>query len=163
MVEHRLRAAQAYARHNELDRVVGAAPGASLGIVCAGKTYFDVVQALADLGVSLDDLDRLGIRVLKLAMTYPLVPETVTQFADSVDTIVVIEEKRPFVETQLRSILHEARSTVAGAGQARPRRRGVGLVGRRARPDRGRNHPHAGPARRSRRTASRPRRAHVSR
>ncbi len=158
VVEHRLRAAQAYARHNELDRVVGAAPGASLGIVCAGKTYFDVVQALADLGVTLDDLDRLGIRVLKLAMTYPLVPETITQFADSVDTIVVIEEKRPFVETQLRSILHEARQHRRGAGQARPRRRGVGR-----RPSASSTRPRSEPSSRascprSRRTASRPRR-----
>ncbi|MFI5047456.1 MAG: indolepyruvate ferredoxin oxidoreductase, partial [Acidimicrobiia bacterium] len=117
VVEHRLRAAQAYARHNGLDRAVGAPPGAPLGIVCAGKTYFDVVQALADLGLSLDDLDTAGIRVLKLAMTYPVVPETILEFAASVDTVLVIEEKRPFVETQLRSILHEARSTVPVLGK----------------------------------------------
>jgi indolepyruvate ferredoxin oxidoreductase len=117
VVEHRLRAAQAYARHNRLDRVVGAPPGAALGVVCAGKTYFDVVQALADLGVSLDDLADVGVRVLKLAMTYPLVPETIIEFAGSVDEIVVIEEKRPFVETQLRSILHEARSPVRVSGK----------------------------------------------
>ncbi len=108
VVEHRLVAAQAYARHNELDRVVGAAPGARLGIVCAGKTYFDVVQAFADLGVRIGDLDTVGVRVLKLGMTYPLVRESVVDFAASVDELLVVEEKRPFVETQLRSILHEA-------------------------------------------------------
>ena len=85
--------------------------------MCAGKTYFDVVQAFADLGVSLDDLADVGVRVLKLAMTYPLVPETVVEFASSVDELVVIEEKRPFVETQLRSILHEAGSTVPVLGK----------------------------------------------
>ncbi len=117
VVEHRLRAAQAYARHNRLDRVVGAAPGARLGIVCAGKTYFDVVQAFADLGVAVDGLADVGVRVLQLAMTYPLVTETIVEFASSVDELVVIEEKRPFVETQVRSVLHEARSPVPVFGK----------------------------------------------
>jgi indolepyruvate ferredoxin oxidoreductase len=117
VVEHRLLAARAYARHNRLDQVVGAAPGARLGIVCAGKTYFDVVQSFADLGVPLDDLATIGVRILKLAMTYPVVEETVLEFASSVDELVVIEEKRPFVETQLRSILHQAGSTVPVAGK----------------------------------------------
>jgi indolepyruvate ferredoxin oxidoreductase len=101
----RLLAARAYALHNGLNRVVGAAPGARLGIVCAGKTYVDVLQALSDLG--LHDLCDIGVRVLKLGMTYPLVDETIVEFATSVDELLVVEEKRPFIETQLRSILHE--------------------------------------------------------
>jgi indolepyruvate ferredoxin oxidoreductase len=96
---------------------VGAAPGARLGIVCAGKTYFDVVQAFADLGVRVADLDAVGVRVLKLAMTYPLVGETVVDFARSVDEVLVVEEKRPFVERQLRSILHEVHSPVTVTGK----------------------------------------------
>jgi indolepyruvate ferredoxin oxidoreductase len=117
VVTHRLKAAQAYARANQLDRVIGAEPGTRLGIVCAGKTYFDVLQAFADLGISADGLADLGVRVLKLGMTYPLVEETITEFASSVDDIVVIEEKRPFIETQLRSILHEAGSMVPVVGK----------------------------------------------
>jgi indolepyruvate ferredoxin oxidoreductase len=103
VVDHRLQAAKAYVRANRLDRIVG--DGTRLGVVCAGKTYFDVVQAFADAGVEPDDI---GVRILKLAMTYPLVEETVVDFAGSVDEVVVVEEKRPFVETQLRAILHEA-------------------------------------------------------
>lgn len=118
VVQHRLRAAQAYARHNGLDRVVGAEPGqARLGVVCAGKTYFDVVQAFTDLGIGLDDLAGAGIRILRLGMTYPLVEETAIEFAASVERIVVIEEKRPFVEAQLRGILHEVGSTVPVVGK----------------------------------------------
>ena len=116
----RLAAAQAYVRENRLDRVVGCPDPAGLGVVCAGKTYFDVLQAFADLGVSVDGLAKHGVRLLKLAMTYPLVEETVVEFAASVDEIVVIEEKRPFVETQLRSILHEHGSTVAVSGKRDP-------------------------------------------
>jgi indolepyruvate ferredoxin oxidoreductase len=117
VVDHRLRAAKAYVRHNELDRVVGAGAGARLGIVCAGKTYLDVIQAFADAGITIDELPAIGVRVLKLAMTYPVVEDTVLEFAASVDEVLVVEEKRPFVEMQLRSILHEAASTVPVIGK----------------------------------------------
>ena len=56
-----------------LDVVHGRGP-ARLGILAAGKTYGDVVTALADLGVALDDLDALGIRILKPALVWPLEP-----------------------------------------------------------------------------------------
>jgi indolepyruvate ferredoxin oxidoreductase len=108
----RLAAAQAYARRAGLDRVMGAPVGAPLGVVCAGKTYFDVLEAF-----SLDELAAAGVRVLKLGMTYPLVTDTVLEFAASVDELVVIEEKRPFVETQLRAILHENGSAVPVVGK----------------------------------------------
>ncbi len=79
-------------------------------------------------------LAERGVRVLKLAMTYPLVPETVVDFAGSVDEVVVIEEKRPFIETQLRSMPPRAREQRAGVGQARPFRPSADLARRRARP-----------------------------
>ena len=112
----RLLAAEQFAERQGLNRIVGG-PRGRLGVVCAGKTYFDLVQALADLGVRLDQLEAHGLRILKLGMTYPLVTRTVVDFAASVDQVVVMEEKRPFVETQLRSILHEARSTVPVSGK----------------------------------------------
>jgi indolepyruvate ferredoxin oxidoreductase len=117
IVDRRLQAACGYALHNGLDRVVGAGPGAPLGVVCAGKTYLDVLQAFDDLGIRPDDLAAAGVRVLKLAMTYPLVESTVIDFVRSVEQVVVIEEKRPFVEGALRSILHEAGVTVPVVGK----------------------------------------------
>jgi indolepyruvate ferredoxin oxidoreductase len=108
VLDLRLRAAAGYARHHGLDRVTGAPPGARLGIVCAGKTYFDVLQALADLGVPAGALAERGVRILRLALTFPLVSETAVEFARGVEEILVVEEKRPFVETQLRALLHEA-------------------------------------------------------
>ena len=112
VVHHRLLAARAYAQANGLNPTIGS--GNRLGIVCAGKTYFDVVQALVDLGVSADEA---GIRILKLGMTYPLVEDTVVEFARSVEELFVAEEKRPFVETQLRSVLHEAGVPVRVVGK----------------------------------------------
>ncbi len=116
VVRDRLRAAQAFARRNGIDRMLGG-PTGRLGVVCAGKTSTDVLQALSDLGVARDALAEAGLRVLKLGMTYPLVEETILEFAATVDELVVIEEKRPFVETQVRSILHEARSPVPVSGK----------------------------------------------
>ncbi|GAB2831865.1 indolepyruvate ferredoxin oxidoreductase family protein [Actinocorallia aurea] len=114
IAEHRLSAARAYARHNGLDRVTGAAPGARLGVICSGKTYFDVLQACGDLGTT---PERLGLRILKLGMVFPLVAETVLEFAGSVAEVAVVEEKRQFVETQVRAILHEAGLTVPVRGK----------------------------------------------
>ena len=106
-----------------------------LGIVCAGKTYFDVVQAFADLGVSLDDLAALGVRVLKLAMTYPLVDRDGRSSSPaSVDELR--GRSRRSGRSSRRSCAASCTrrgSPVPVLGQARPRRRAAGVVGRRAR------------------------------
>ena len=128
-LDRRLRAAQGWAAARGLDRTVGAAGPARLGIVCAGKTYRDVLGALEACGATPADL---GIRVLKLAMTYPVVPASLLDLAGAVDEILVVEEKRPFVEQQVRAVLQEAgdrtpvRGKRDGVGDAAgPRGRGA--------------------------------------
>jgi indolepyruvate ferredoxin oxidoreductase len=122
-LDRRLRAAQGWVTARGLDRVVGAEAGARLGIVCAGKTYRDVLGALEACGLGPKDLAGTGIQVLKLAMTYPLPPARVLELSGAVDEILVVEEKRPFVEQQVRAIVHEAGHTTPvrgkrdGAGQ----------------------------------------------
>ncbi|HEY8527677.1 MAG TPA: indolepyruvate ferredoxin oxidoreductase family protein [Acidimicrobiales bacterium] len=118
-LDRRLRAAQGWVAARGLDRFRGAAAGARLGIVCAGKTYRDVLGALEACGVTADDegLAAAGVRVLKLALTYPVVPERVLELCDSVDEILVVEEKRPFVEQQVRAIAHEAGRTTPVRGK----------------------------------------------
>src|SRR5580692_5470146 len=69
---HRLQAAIEFARLNSLNRWFGASQGAWLGIASAGKSYFDLMQALRDLGLGEEDLNELGIRVAKFGMTFPL-------------------------------------------------------------------------------------------
>ena len=116
-LDRRLRAAQAWVEARGLDRVVGAGDGARLGIVCAGRTYRDVLGALEACGVGPDDLAATGVRILKLALTHPVVPSTVLSLADSCDEILVVEEKRPFVEHQVRAVLHEAGRTTPVRGK----------------------------------------------
>ncbi len=102
----RLDAAREFARVNALNRWHGARGGASLGIVSTGKAYYDLMQALADLGIRESDLPQLGIRIAKYGMTYPLEPIFTREFADGLHTVLVVEEKRSFVEFQLRDLLY---------------------------------------------------------
>ncbi len=102
----RLDAAREFARVNRLNHFHGARSGASLGIVSSGKAYYDLMQALADLGIRQFDLPELGIRIAKFGMTYPLEPVFTRDFADGLQTVLVVEEKRSFVEFQLRDLLY---------------------------------------------------------
>ncbi len=101
----RLDAAHHYVRAAGLDVVHGRGE-ARVGIVAAGKSYGDTVTALGELGLTLDDLARRGVRFLKPALVWPLEPSTVREFATGLSEIVVVEEKRAFLEEQLRSILY---------------------------------------------------------
>jgi indolepyruvate ferredoxin oxidoreductase len=106
MVEGRLEAARRFAYANDLNRIVGAKEDAWLGIVATGKTYFDVCEALMLLGLDEGDLLRYGIRLLKLGMIYPLEPNIVREFARGLQEIVVVEEKRSFIELFLMEQLY---------------------------------------------------------
>jgi indolepyruvate ferredoxin oxidoreductase len=97
--------ALAYARENGINRIEGA-EGAWLGIVAPGKTYYDLMHALRDLGLEGRALERAGIRILKLGMISPLEPEIAREFARGLDEVLVAEEKGPFVETLLKDALY---------------------------------------------------------
>ena len=106
LVDRRLGAAQAYVRANGLDRVVIDAPHAVFGIVAAGKAYLDVRDALDLLGIDEARAAELGLRLYKPALTWPLEPQGLTAFADGLAEILVVEEKRAFIETQVKEILY---------------------------------------------------------
>ncbi len=101
----KMAAVAAFARANRLDRVVLDTPTARLGIVTTGKAYLDVRQALADLGIGDAAAASLGIRIYKVGMTWPLEQEGARRFAEGLSDILVVEEKRGFIETQLMRIL----------------------------------------------------------
>jgi indolepyruvate ferredoxin oxidoreductase len=107
--EHKLPAVVAWLAANRVDRLV-ASGGASakLGIVTAGKPYLDVRQALDALGLDEARCATLGLRLYKLACVWPVDPEGLKAFAAGLDEIVVVEEKRALIETQLREILYGA-------------------------------------------------------
>jgi indolepyruvate ferredoxin oxidoreductase len=104
----RLEAAKAYAAANPVNRITVGSPGAWLGIVAAGKTYYDLRQALGEMGLDDAALARYGIRLLKLGMLFPLERTIIHEFARGLEEMLVIEEKRSFVELFARDILYNA-------------------------------------------------------
>ena len=102
----RLEVAKRYARENNLNNVVFKNPDAWLGIMTAGKTYNDLMQAFLEMGLDADALRRYGIRVLKMGMLFPMEPTIVREFAEGLEEIFVIEEKRPFLEMFAKQVLY---------------------------------------------------------
>jgi indolepyruvate ferredoxin oxidoreductase len=101
-----VKAAQAFARANGIDRTVIDAPGARLGIVTTGKSYLDVLQALEYLGLDARACAELGIRVYKVSMTWPLEPVGIRAFARGLQDILVVEEKHAFIESQMKELFY---------------------------------------------------------
>ena len=97
-----VKAAQAFARANGIDRVVLDSPHARLGIVTTGKSYLDVLQALEYLGLDETACRDIGIRVYKVGMSWPLEPQGIAAFARGLGDIVVVEEKKAFIEAQMK-------------------------------------------------------------
>jgi indolepyruvate ferredoxin oxidoreductase len=102
----KMEAAKAFVRANQLDRIVLDAKPARLGIVATGKAYLDLRQAMADLGITDKDAKALGLRIYKVALTWPLEEVGAKRFAEGLQDILVVEEKRGFVEDQLMRILY---------------------------------------------------------
>src|SRR5262244_1814865 len=102
----RLELARLYAYENKLNPVTVPTPDAWLGIMTTGKTYYDVRQALRELGLDDDALRRYGIRILKVGMLFPMEPRAVRDFARGLEEILVVEEKRSFIEMFAKDVLY---------------------------------------------------------
>ncbi|MGE6992760.1 indolepyruvate ferredoxin oxidoreductase family protein [Pseudomonas sp. NPDC047961] len=103
---YKIYAARAFARANNLNQVMLDSPNPRLGIITTGKSYLDVRQALDDLGLDEALCAQVGLRVLKVGMSWPLEPVSVHEFAQGLDEILVVEEKRSILEDQLTGQLY---------------------------------------------------------
>ncbi|MDD5250284.1 MAG: indolepyruvate ferredoxin oxidoreductase family protein [Rhodocyclaceae bacterium] len=112
LLNHKLYAALAYCRANGLNRVVIDSPHARLGIIASGKSYLDVRQAFDDLGIDDDLAAEIGIRLYKIGMVWPLEADGVRRFAEGLEEILVVEEKRQMIEYQLKEELYNWREDV---------------------------------------------------
>jgi len=106
LLDWKVYAALAYVRANGLDRVVWDSPNARLGIITSGKSFGDTMQALADLGIDENVARDIGLRVYKVAMTWPLEPQGARRFAQGLEEILVVEEKRQLMEYQIKEELY---------------------------------------------------------
>ncbi|MSO69163.1 MAG: indolepyruvate ferredoxin oxidoreductase family protein [Alphaproteobacteria bacterium] len=104
--EHKMGAALAFVRANGLDRTVIDGPARRIGLVTTGKSYLDVRQALDLLGLDEAGAAALGLSLYKVGMSWPLEPQGAMAFASGLEELIVIEEKRSLIETQLKEILY---------------------------------------------------------
>ena len=104
---HKLPAALAFARANAIDRTVLLSHRPRLGIAAHGQAWADVMEALAAMGISLAEAADLGVCLYKVGMPWPLEPTGVRAFAGGLETLMVVEHKRPLLETQVRSALYD--------------------------------------------------------
>jgi indolepyruvate ferredoxin oxidoreductase len=109
LLDYKVYAALAYCRANRLDRIVWDSPRARLGIITTGKSFGDTLQALADLGIDERVAADAGIRLYKVAMSWPLEPQGARRFAEGLEEILVVEEKRQVIEYQIKEELYNWR------------------------------------------------------
>jgi indolepyruvate ferredoxin oxidoreductase len=102
----KLDAVRAFARVNSIDRHIVESPHATVGIVTAGKAHYDFMEVLRRLEISPEALAQHGVRIYKLGLTYPIEPTRMIEFARGLNEILVIEEKGPVVETQMRDLFY---------------------------------------------------------
>src|ERR1700744_4790482 len=102
----KIEAAKAFVRANGLDRILLDGKPGRLGIITTGKASLDLRQAMADLGITDRDAEALVLRIYKVALTWPLEESGARRFAEGLQDVLVVEEKRGFIEDQLMRILY---------------------------------------------------------
>ena len=109
MIDHKRFAAEAFSRANRLDRRVWGKPGARIGFVAAGKNWLDLVHALNLLGIDEGEAERLGLTTYKIGQTFPMDMRSFAEWAEGLEAIVVVEEKRKLIEVQVKEAIFDNR------------------------------------------------------
>ncbi|WP_370736420.1 indolepyruvate ferredoxin oxidoreductase family protein [Jannaschia rubra] len=102
-------AAEAFSHANRMDRRMHGKAGAKIGFVAAGKNWLDLVHAMNLLGLDEDECRRLGITTYKVGQTWPLDMKGFHDWADGLDLIVCVEEKRKLIEVQVKEAIFDDR------------------------------------------------------
>jgi indolepyruvate ferredoxin oxidoreductase len=106
----KLDAVRHFARTLSIDRWIAPSPHADVGIVTCGKAHLDLMEALRRLDLSMADLERAGVRIYKVGLSFPLEMSRIDTFVAGLSEILVIEEKAPIVENQIKEYLYNRTS-----------------------------------------------------
>lgn len=117
----RVHAINRFAQRHPLDRLVDAAPEARVGIITTGKAFLDTQEALQTLQAEQPDNTLPPIRHYKIGLSWPLQEPGLLQFVQGLDRILIIEEKKAFLETQVKELLYnsEHRPQISGKTDTR--------------------------------------------
>ena len=111
LINYKRYAAEAFAYANKIDKRVWGKAGAKIGFVAAGKNYLDVIHAMSLLNIDAAEAERLGITTYKVGQVWPLDMRGFKEWADGLDLIIVVEEKRKLIEVQIKEALFDSRSS----------------------------------------------------
>lgn len=106
LYQYRLPAVLAYARANQLNQTTWPCEHARIGIAASGKGYLDTIEALRILGIENETAQQLGLRVYQVGLIWPLEPQGLREFAEGLQELIVVEEKRPILEAQIKDELY---------------------------------------------------------
>ena len=109
LLSHKRFAAEAFAHANKIDKRVHGKPGAKVGFVAAGKNWLDLSHALELLGIDEGEAERLGITTYKVGQVWPLDMQGFHDWAEGLEVIVVVEEKRKLIEVQVKEAIFDDR------------------------------------------------------
>ena len=109
IIDYKRFAAEAFAHANKIDKRVWGKPGAKIGLVAAGKNWLDLQHALTLLNIDEAEAERLGITTYKIGQTFPLDMKGFHAWAEGLDLIVVVEEKRKLIEVQIKEAIFDDR------------------------------------------------------
>jgi len=110
----KIEATLAFARANPLDRCLYNVAGARFGIVTTGKGHLDLMEALRYLGLDEARCRELGIDVYKVGMVWPLETQGVSAFMAGKEEVLVVEEKRGIIESQLKEYIYGHKGDLPG-------------------------------------------------
>ncbi len=120
LYEARLEVARLYGVENKLNKVTHDSPDAWIAILASGRLYHEVRQALHSLGLSEADLSALGIRLIQIGLMYPLDAAVMRQLTKGVAEVLVVEEKRNFLELHLKEALYGVTGAPVITGKTDP-------------------------------------------
>ncbi|WP_420567495.1 indolepyruvate ferredoxin oxidoreductase family protein [Thalassovita sp.] len=109
MINHKRFAAEEFSHVNKIDKRVWGRPGAKIGFVAAGKNWLDLTHALSLLNINEAEAERLGITTYKVGQTFPLDMRNFQEWAEGLDLVVIVEEKRKLIEIQIKEALFDNR------------------------------------------------------
>ncbi|OED48001.1 indolepyruvate ferredoxin oxidoreductase [Rhodobacteraceae bacterium (ex Bugula neritina AB1)] len=109
IIDYKRFAAEAFSHANKMDRRMWGKPGAKIGLVAAGKNWLDLVHALKLLNIDENMAERLGITTYKVGQTFPMDMKGFHDWAEGLDLIVVVEEKRKLIEIQIKEAIFDDR------------------------------------------------------
>ncbi|MCA0926910.1 indolepyruvate ferredoxin oxidoreductase family protein [Ruegeria profundi] len=109
IIDYKRFAAETFSHANKMDKRVWGKPGAKIGFVAAGKNWLDLMHAMSLLNIDAEEAERLGITTYKIGQTFPLDMSGFHDWAEGLDLVVIVEEKRKLIEVQVKEAIFDDR------------------------------------------------------